>query len=116
MIPAIYHEQHVWQERQLHRNVRISPQSATRTVARFLARDVTMMAMAGTPTLILEETPLWQFPVILTIPKLGEVSTIGQVQVNALTGELSPPPLSYIEKMQALAYAIANHLTSATTE
>lgn len=116
MLPATYHIQHVWQENKPPHNVQVSPQSATRTAAKFLAKHVTMMAMADTPTLIVEEPTVWQFPVVLTIPKLGRVSTIGQVQVDAFTGEIIEPTSTYLENMKTLAYAIAKHFSLSTAD
>lgn len=116
MIPATYHTQHIWQENKAPHDVQVSPQSATRIAAQFLAKYVTMMATADTPTLIKEETAYWQFPVALTIPALGKVSIIGDIRVNAQTGELVEPTPAYIKKMKALAYAIAEHFSLSTAE
>ncbi len=93
----------------------ISPAVARRRANGFLAGYVTMMVSGGQPTLILSERPVWRVPAILNLPQLGEVSTLGVIDIDAQTGEVISPPAEQISRMQELAHAIAAHFASPTT-
>lgn len=104
-----------WVEGHFMQEVATSPQLAQRKANSFLAGYVTMMVSAGQPMLILGDYPMWQVPAILQLPKLGAVSTVGTVEVNAQTGELKLPSTAQIQRMQELAHAITSYFTSAAT-
>ena len=83
------------------------PTVAQRKANGYLAQYVTMMVIAGTPTLFLSQHPVWRVPAILALAGLGEVSTIGTVDVDAETGEIIPLPESQLVRMQEIAHALA---------
>jgi len=74
-----------------------------------------MMILAKEPTLVVGERPFWQSPACLHLPGLGEVATVGSVDVDALTGEIISPSPEQIVEMQNRANAIASRLAPATT-
>ncbi|MCA9998307.1 MAG: hypothetical protein KDE56_21240 [Anaerolineales bacterium] len=95
--------------------ISVSPVMAQRRVNGYLAQYVTMMVSASTPTLFLSQPPVWRVPAILSLPGLGEVSTIGTVDVNAETGEIIPLSESQLSRMQEIAHALAAHFAPQTT-
>ncbi len=95
MFQVAYDYQKPWQgdkplkvEIQLVQEITVSPTVAQRKANGFLAGYVTMMVSSGEPTLILSERPVWRIPAILKLPDLGEVGTVGTVDVDAQTGEI----------------------------
>jgi hypothetical protein len=100
MFRVVYEYQKAWPkegplrvEAQFTGEITVSPTVARRRAAGFLAGHVTMMVLAGEPALVLGEQPVWRVPACLHLPGLGEVSTVGSINVDALTGEIiSPPP------------------------
>ncbi|MCZ7668075.1 MAG: hypothetical protein M5U34_13220 [Chloroflexi bacterium] len=91
------------------------PTVAQHTANGYLAQYVTMMVMAGTPTLFLSQPPVWRVPAILSLPGLGDVSAIGTVDVDANTGEVIPLTESQLSRMQEIAHALAAHFASPAT-
>jgi hypothetical protein len=100
---------------QVSQKIAISPDLARRRANGFLAGHVTMMVSAGQPTLIVDQTPVWRVPAVLRLPELGDVSTVGAVDIDAQTGDMILPSFDQITRMQELAHAIAAHFASATT-
>jgi hypothetical protein len=96
-------------------DIATAPAVAQRKANGYLAQYVTMMVMAGTPTLFLGQQPVWRVPAILSLPGLGEVSTIGTVDIDAETGEIIPLPNSQLSRMQEIAHALAAHFSSQAT-
>lgn len=75
-----------------------------------------MMVLAGEPVLVLgEERPVWRVPACLHLLDLGEVTTVGTIDVDALTGQVIPPVAKQITLMQRRANEIATCLTPAAT-
>ncbi len=95
--------------------VNISPEMARRIANGFIGGYITLMAQAGQPMLLLENPPVWQVPIHLHLPKLGNVGIIGMVYVDALAGTIVPLAEAEITQMQDLAHALATHFTSKTT-
>ena len=95
-------------------DIKISPAVARRKANGFLAGYVTMMVSAGQPTLILDESPVWRVPANLHLPKLGKVSTLGTIDVDAQTGEIIALTTDQITQMQELSHVIAAYFTSST--
>ena len=94
--------------------IKVSPAEARRRAAGFLGTEVSMMILAKEPTLVVGERPFWQSPACLYLPELGEVATVGSVDVDALTGEVIAPSPEQIVEMQNRANVIASRLTPAT--
>ncbi len=90
--------------------VAVSPVLARRRASGFFAGDVTLMALAGVPMLVLGQRPVWRVPGCLHLPGLGQVATIGSVDVDASTGEVLSPSAERIAAMKRHANAIAARL------
>ena len=121
MFQIAYDYEQAWREDetltvdiQFAQEIAISPDIARRKANGFLAGYVTMMVSGGQPTLILAKDPVWRVPAVLTLPNVGEVSTLGTVDVDAQTGQVIPPSAEQINRMQELAHAIAAHFASPT--
>jgi hypothetical protein len=122
MFQVVYEYQKPWPkdgplrvEAQFSGEITVSPAVARRRAAGFLGGHVTMMVLAGEPTLVLGEQPVWRVPACLHLPGLGEVTTVGTVDVDALTGKVIPPSPDQISTMQRRANDIATRFTSPTT-
>ncbi len=121
MFQIAYDYKQSWRENEfLSVNIRfaqkvaISSDIARRKANGFLAGYVTMMVSGGQPTLILAKNPLWRVPAVLSLPNMGEVSTLGAVDIDAQTGKIIPPSSEQINRMQELAHAIVAHFASST--
>ena len=99
---------------QVSQKIAISPDLARRRANGFFAGNVTMMVTGGQPMLIVDQNPVWRVPAVLRLPELGDVSTIGSVDIDAQTGDIISPSFDQITRMQELAHAIAAHFASAT--
>jgi len=121
MVRVIYEYPEAWPESgplvveaQLAGEIRVSPTTARRRAAAFLAAQVKMMVLAGEPMLIWGKPPIWRVPACLHLPGLGEVSTVGSVDVDALTGQILPLAPNQIMIMQRRADDIATRFTLPT--
>ncbi len=92
--------------------IAVSPIVATRRANVYLAMNVTMMTMPGKPTLVLSKQPVWRFAVHFNYPRLGEIGTLGKIEVDAQTGQVIPLTEEQISKMQERANIIATRLSS----
>lgn len=107
MLRVVYEYQKTWPkegplrvEAQFTGEITVSPTEARRRAAGFLAGHVTMMVLADEPVLVIGEQPIWRVPACLHLPGLGKVSTVGSIDVDALTGEVIPPALDQIAAMR----------------
>lgn len=90
--------------------IAVSPIVAKRRAGSYLAMNVTMMTLAGTPTLVLGDRPVWRCPVYFNYLPIGEVGTLGTIEVDAQTGEAIPLTNEQITVMQERANVIATRL------
>ena len=90
--------------------VPISPVVARRYANDYLGNDVGMTILANNPSLLMGDSPCWRFDVDLQLPSLGKVATLGQLDVNASSGTVTPLSDEEIDKVQNLADAIAASL------
>ena len=74
-----------------------------------------MMVLAGPPMLVIDQQPRWRVPAMLHLPGLGEVATLGAVEIDALTGEILRPTTDDLSTLQEWANAIATRLTAQAT-
>jgi hypothetical protein len=68
--------------------VNVTAEQARRKVDTWLLLEVSMMMGAESPTLVVGERTLWRVPARFTAPHVGRVGTVGQVDVDAGSGEL----------------------------
>jgi hypothetical protein len=68
--------------------VNITPFVARQKVAAFVLSEVSTQLLADTPVLNVGERLCWSVPVVLTSPARGVLGKVGEVLVDATTGEL----------------------------
>ena len=87
----------------------LAPQMARRKVNVWLLANAGNLLGAENPQLILGDQLLWRFDVVRSLPRLdspgmAESHTIGQIDIDAITGEPIIPE-NFIEALQANADA-----------
>lgn len=68
--------------------VHVTAEEARRKVARWLRMEVSHMLGADTPTLVVGQRTVWRVPAHFSAPRVGIVGVVGEVEVDALTGEI----------------------------
>jgi hypothetical protein len=68
--------------------ITISATQARRKVDEWLLLEVSMMMGADPPTLVVGERIVWRVPARFTAPHVGRLGTVGEVDVDAQTGDL----------------------------
>lgn len=87
---------------------------ARRAANRYLSQVVGIPFGAVAGVLIPMATPIWQFAIEFRLPRLGRLSIMGTIDVNAESGEpLSLPPTE-IQKIQDRANVITQFSTQKT--
>jgi hypothetical protein len=121
MFQVVYEYKQPWPESgnlrveaQFSGEITVPPTLARRRVNGFLGKEVTMMALAGHPALVVGDRPIWRVPACLHLPGLGEVATLGSIEVDALTGQVVEPSSEQITLMRDRANAIAAHFATST--
>jgi predicted DNA-binding antitoxin AbrB/MazE fold protein len=94
--------------------VRIPAVVARRKVNVFVCSEISYLMGGGTPELVRGEPTVWRVPVFLTFPRYGPVGTVGTIDVDAETGELSVTP-TLVEEITHNAEALAASLPSETS-
>lgn len=84
----------------------VSAEEARRTVARWLRREVSHLLGADAPVLIVGEPTQWRIPVHFSLPHIGVMGHVGDIHVNALSGELLDLAASQ-KQIEAQAKALA---------
>lgn len=75
-------------------NISISGQIAVGSLAarqkvnRFVVSQIGNLLCAGEPELLVDQRFRWRVPVWLTMPGKGELGQVGEINVNAQTGEI----------------------------
>ena len=68
--------------------VNITPFVARQRVTEFVAQEITSQLRGEAPDLNVGERLCWSVPVVLTSPNRGPVGRVGEILVDATTGEL----------------------------
>src|SRR5216684_1747811 len=68
--------------------VNITPFVARQKVASFVISEISTQLLTETPSLNVGERLCWLVPVVLTSPSRGVIGKVGEVLVDATTGEL----------------------------
>lgn len=93
-------------------NIRVSGQilvgslAARQKVNRFVVSQIGNLLCAGEPELVIDQMFHWRVPVLLTIPGNGEVGKVGEINVDAQTGEINADDL-IIKGIQKNARSLA---------
>ena len=72
----------------LSADVNVGAATAKRRVNAFLATHVGNLLLADEPVLVLADRIVWRVPVDLTAPSMGRLGRVGEVDVDAQSGEL----------------------------
>jgi hypothetical protein len=73
---------------ELTAQVNITPFVARQRVTQYVIQEVNSQLGAGEPALVVGERLCWSVPVLFTLPGKGVVGKVGEIQVDATTGEL----------------------------
>jgi hypothetical protein len=73
---------------ELTAQVNITPFVARQKVTRFVITEISTQLLGETPELSVGERLCWSVPVVLTSPARGIVGKVGDIRVDATTGEL----------------------------
>ncbi len=68
--------------------VNITPFVARQKVASFVISEISTQLLADVPALCVGERLCWSVPVVLTSPARGVCGKVGEILVDATTGEL----------------------------
>lgn len=68
--------------------VNITPFVACQKVTGFVILEVSGRARGGQPEVVVGDRLCWSVPVVLTSPGQGDVGKVGEILVDATTGEL----------------------------
>ena len=69
-------------------DITFTAKQAQRKVDTWLLNEVSMMMGAEAPTLVVGARTVWRVPCRFTAPHVGRVGTVGEIDVDAKTGEL----------------------------
>jgi hypothetical protein len=69
----------------------LDPEVARRKANVWLLMNAGHLLRADYPELILDKSLVWRYTVVLTSPRGGDVGKIGQIHVQAATGEVIAP-------------------------
>lgn len=69
-------------------DVHVGAVSAKRQVNALLATHAGNLLLADEPVLVLADRAVWRVPVDLTAPSMGRLGRVGEVDVDAQSGEL----------------------------
>jgi hypothetical protein len=90
--------------------ISVAPDVARRRANGYLGMNVAMSILAGEPSLILGDPPVWRMSANLHLPDFGFVATVGSIEVDALTGKVLPLSFEQITTIQDRADVIATRL------
>ena len=87
--------------------INIDVQAARRKVAGWIVSEVSTSCVADAPVLVVTDVKaFWRVPVVFARPHSGIVGKVGEVTVNAVTGEMNTSPqlaAQYFENTVKLA-------------
>jgi hypothetical protein len=66
----------------------ITPFVARQTVNAFVVTEISSQLRSEAPNLVVGERLYWSVPVVLTSPVRGVVGEVGEIRVDAATGEM----------------------------
>jgi hypothetical protein len=93
-------------------NIRVSGQIAVGSLAarqkvnRFVVSQIGNLLCAGSPALVVDERFYWRVPVLATMPGQGELGQVGEINVDAQTGEIDADEMT-ITRIQQNARSLA---------
>lgn len=97
----------------LEATLAVSPDSARRKANGYLGQNVAMAIQAGQPVLVWGKRLVWRMQMGLFLRGLGQIATLGSLDVDAQTREVIPLSITEISSLQERANAIALRLSPA---
>jgi hypothetical protein len=79
--------------------VQILPEVAQRRANGYLGVHVAMALRAHNPRLLVGQRPIWRFDIGLLLPGLSQITTLGEIDVDAVTGEVAALEPSQITEL-----------------
>lgn len=80
--------------------IEVTADEAKRQVNRWLLHEVNLQMGAEPPILVVGERSVWRVPVYWSAPHIGHVGTVGNVEVDVLSGEMDNTAQRKAELMQ----------------
>jgi hypothetical protein len=84
----------------------ITPFVARQKVTQFVITEISSQLRGDTPDLNVGERLCWSVPVVLTSPARGSVGRVGEILVDAVTGEVLADPET-VQRMADYAEQLA---------
>lgn len=97
----------------LEATLSVSPDSARRRANGYLGQNVAMTIQADEPILVWGKRLVWRMQMGLFLRGLGQIATLGTLDVDAQTREVIPLSIAEISSLQERANAIATRLSPA---
>lgn len=97
----------------LEATLAVSPDSARRKANGYLGQNVAMAIQADRPILVWGKRLVWRMQMGLFLRGLGQIATLGTLDVDAQTREVIPLSIAEISSLQERANAIATRLSPA---
>jgi hypothetical protein len=97
----------------LNGEITISPDTARRRAKGYLTCEVGMTMRPGEAMLVWSKHPVWRMSVYLFLRGYGQITALGEVDVDAATGQVIPLSTKQIDAMQDRADELASRLTPA---
>lgn len=94
--------------------INIAATEARHRVTQFVHQKISSQMHGETPMLILSERTYWRVPVHLTFPSLGDVGSIGSIDVDVETGEAITNE-EVVHQLEHHAEEITRRLSPTTT-
>lgn len=92
----------------LSADVQISAFVARQKVNRFLLTEVGNLLHAGEPSLALADKIYWRVPVLFSLPSVGQVGQVGEIDVDIESGQVMVEP-SLVQRISRNAELLAGN-------
>jgi len=92
--------------------VNYSAEAARRLAGRFVANEIGYLLRCEDPRLVVAERVHWRVPITLAFPTTGPVGTVGTIDVDVETGQLSITPEQIAEITRHAESLAAPHSTA----
>lgn len=74
---------------------------AQQRVNRYLTLEVGNLLYAGDPQLVIADRLTWQIPILLGVARRGSLGKVGDISVDAQTGEILTDTMAPVEVIEA---------------
>ena len=94
---------------QVSATINYSAEAARRLAGRFVANEIGYLPRCKDPQLVVAERLYWRVPITLAFPTTGPVGTVGTIDVDVETGQLSITPEQIAEITRHAESLAATH-------